>query len=75
MNSALKTEVYPLPRIEDLFASLSKGKVFSKPNLSHAYQQLKLDEVEKSQKIYTINTSKGLYQFKRLPFGIASVPA
>ena len=73
VNSALKTEVYPLPRIEDLFASLSGGKVFSKLDLSHAYQQLKLDK--ESQKYCTINTSKGLYQFKRLPFGIASAPA
>ena len=73
VNSALTTEVYPLPRIEDLFASLPGGKVFSKLDLSHAYQQLKLDE--ESQKYCTINTSKGLYQFKRLLFGIASAPA
>ena len=29
---------------EDLFASLSGGKVFSKLDLSHAYQKLKLDK-------------------------------
>ena len=44
INSVAKNEVYPLPRIEELFASVSGGKVFSKLDLSHAYLQLQLDE-------------------------------
>ena len=37
VNQAAKTDTYPLPRIEDLFASLSGGKSFSKLDLAHAY--------------------------------------
>ena len=44
INSVAKNEVYLLPRIEELFASISGGKVFSKLDLSHAYLQLQLDE-------------------------------
>ena len=58
VNPALKREVYPLPRIEDLFASLSGGKVFSKLDLLHAYQQLQLEK--ESQKYCTINTQGAL---------------
>ena len=37
VNKAAKLEVYPLPHIEDLLASLSKRKSFSKLDLSHTY--------------------------------------
>ena len=37
INRAAKLENYPIPRIEELFASLAGGKAFSKLDLSHAY--------------------------------------
>ena len=72
-NTATKTESYPLPRIEDLFACLAGGKVFSKLDLSHAYLQLPV--AEESQPLLTVNTHKGLYRYLRLPFGVSSAPA
>ena len=39
VNQAASTDTYPLPRIEDLFTSLSGGKLFSKLDLAHAYQR------------------------------------
>ena len=47
VNAVSKLEEYPLPRVEDLFAALSGGKVFSKLDLSHAYQQIVLEEDSK----------------------------
>ena len=73
MNSVAQNEVYPLPRIEEFFAAVSSGKIFSKLDLSHAYLQLQLDEA--SQEYVTINTHRGLYCYTRLPFGVASAPA
>ena len=72
-NQATKTEVYPLPRIEELFTTLSGGTSFSKLDLSHAYLQLPL--AEEFQPYLTINTRRGLYRYKRLPFGVSSAPA
>ena len=73
LNPSLQVEQYPLPKPEDLFATLSGGKVFSKIDHSQAYQQMLLDE--SCKELVTINTHRGLYRYNRLPFGIASAPA
>ena len=73
INQALDVDQYPLPKPEDLFATLSSGVTFTKLDLSQAYLQLPLEE--NSKKYATVNTHQGLYQYNRLPFGIASAPA
>ena len=72
INPVSKLNRYPLPKIEDLFSNLAKGKVFSKLDVTQAYQQLKLDQ--QSQKYVVINTHKGLFRYTRLPFGVSSAP-
>ena len=72
VNPVSKLHHYPLPKVDDLFATLSKGKVFSKIDLTQAYQQLKLSP--QPQKYLVINTHKGLFQYTRLPFGVSSAP-
>jgi ribosome-interacting GTPase 1 len=64
---------YPLPRIEDLFASLAGGKQFTKLDVAHAYLQIPLSEA--SLQYTTINTHKGLFRYNRMPFGISSAPS
>ena len=73
-NSVARADAYPLPRVEDILASLAGGKSFSKLDLAHAYQQLVLDE-ESKKYTTTINTDKGLYQYNRLTFGVPAAPA
>ena len=73
INHSSKLDSYPIPKANDLFATLAGGKSFSKLDLSHAYLQLVLDE--ESRKFTTINTHKGLFHYKRLPFGVSSAPA
>ena len=58
INKAAKQDVYPLPRVEDLFTTLAGGKSFTKLDLAHAYTQIPLDEA--SKRYVTINTHKGL---------------
>ena len=73
INPVMEIDKYPLPKPEDLFATLSGGKKFSKIDLTSAYQQLRL--TDDSQNLVTINTHKGLFKYTRLPFGVASAPA
>ena len=72
INPNSKLNRYPIPKVEDLFATLANGKVFTKLDLAQAYQQLKLDS--RSKKFVVINTHKGLFQYTRLTFGISSAP-
>ena len=71
VNQVLDVDKYPLPNPQDLLSALAGGTRFT--DLKHAYQQLPLSE--DSKQFLTINTSKGLYQYNRLPFGVASAPA
>ena len=73
VNPSLDVDTHPLPRSDELFASLAGGRVFTKIDLANAYQQMLLEE--ESRAFVTINTHKGLFRYTRLPFGIASAPA
>jgi transposase InsO family protein len=72
VNKFARVDHYPLPKISELLSSLVGGKCFSKLDLSNAYQQVELDE--NSMDLTTINTQKGLYRYRRLPFGISAAP-
>ncbi|XP_028413965.1 uncharacterized protein K02A2.6-like [Dendronephthya gigantea] len=58
INPILDVPEYPLPTAEEIFSKLNGGQKFSKLDLSHAYQQVLLDE--ESCKLLTINTHLGL---------------
>jgi hypothetical protein len=73
LNSRIRIDSYPLPRIDDLWGTLAGGETFSKLDLTHAYHQIQLED--SSKPLTTITTHKGLYRFNRLPYGIASAPA
>ena len=73
INQSLEVDQYPLPKPDDLFASLAGGVRFSKINLTQVYLQMPLEE--ESREFITVNTHMGLYRYTRLPFGIASAPA
>ena len=73
INQSARVDKYPLPNIEDLYQKLSQGRFFTKLDLSNAYLQLLLDD--DSRLLTTINTSKGLFVYNRLPFGVSAAPA
>ena len=64
VNTVAKPDVYKLPCTEDLFNKVAGGKTFTKLDLTHAYQQLKL--IEESKDLTTINNSKRAVQIHSL---------
>lgn len=69
LNPVLLIDRYPLPKIEDVLMGLNGAKFFSKIDLSHAYNQIELDE---SKKYTVINTHRGLFRYNRLVYGLSS---
>lgn len=72
VNPALRTSAYPLPTVQELLATLRGGRLFSKIDLTQAYQQLRLDDA--TAEVLTLTTINGLYKVRRLPFGVAVAP-
>lgn len=72
LNPGSKLNRYPIPKTEDILATLEQGKTFTKLDLSQAYLQLKLEE--ESSKYVVISTHKGLFRYTRLPYGISFAP-
>ena len=72
INQVVNDEQYPLPTAQDLYSTLAGSQVFTKLDLAHAHAQMSVDEA--SQRYLCINTHKGLYAYKKLPYGVKSVP-
>ena len=72
VNRYVMNPEHPIPDPDELYQRLNGGKLFSKLDLSQAYQQVELDE--SSRKYVTINTPLGLYRYTRLPYGISCAP-
>ena len=72
-NQAIIPGKHPLPTMEDIAAEFYGSTVFSKLDLNQGYLQIPL--AEESRFITAFVTHKGTYQFKRMPFGLASAPS
>ena len=62
MSPVLDVDVHPLLKPDEIFTSLAGGQVFSKLDLSSAYQWMLLEE--SSRDYLTINTHKALFVYR-----------
>ncbi len=73
LNSITKKDVYPLPRIDDIFDTLGGAKYFTSLDLASGYWQVSLDA--ESRVKFAFITHQGLHEFVRMPFGMCNAPA
>lgn len=71
-NKAILKEEFPLPKIDNMLATMGQAIIFSKIDLEQAFYHIELEEDCKYITAFT--TKNGNFQFKRLMFGVKSAP-
>ena len=73
LNKITRTYVWPMPRIEDIFAKLGKAKFYTTLDLRSGYHHIALDK-DSIKKIAFV-APIGKYEYLKVPFGLAQAPA
>jgi hypothetical protein len=73
LNAITRKDAYPLPRIDELLARVSKAKVFTKLDIRQAFHRIRMDP--ESEDYTSFRTRYGTYKCKVLPFGLCNGPA
>ena len=73
LNAATTPDEFPIPRQAEILQSLSGAQVLSSLDALSGFTQLELDpdDIEKT----AFRTHRGLFQFRRMPFGLRNGPA
>ena len=65
--------LYPLPKIDEMFAKLGGARVFSTIDLRSTYYHIGLTRESQAKSAFVVPMGK--WQFKRTPFGLSQAPA
>ena len=72
LNLATVSQAYPMTRTDSIFDALHGRKVFSILDAARGYHQLPIAPEDRWKTAFI--THKGLYQYKRMPFGLKNAP-
>ena len=73
LNKYTRKQRFPLPKIDDILASLKGAKYFCVLDLKSAYFQIEL--TEESKRFTAFRTSKGCWEYTSMPYGISNAPS
>jgi Reverse transcriptase (RNA-dependent DNA polymerase) len=69
----MENDSYDLPRVDDCLDSLGGARYFSTLDASRGYWKIDVNDADREKNSFT--SHRGLYQFKRMPFGLMTAPA
>jgi hypothetical protein len=73
LNRFTKHTIYPMQRSDEMFDALAGKSVFSNLDAARGYHQIEVDEKDRWKTAFL--THRGLYHYKRMPFGLKTAPA
>ena len=73
LNAVSRVDAYPIPRVDDLIDLLGQAQYLSTLDLTKGYWQVPISMSDQAKTAFT--TPFGLFQFKRMPFGLQGAPA
>ena len=73
LNAVTKKDAHPLPRIKDIFDTLTGSKYFCTLDLAMEYHQVEMHLDDREKTAFSIPF--GLFQYNVMPFGLATAPA
>ena len=73
VNQVTKKDAYPIPRIDDSLDALSGSQFFSTLDLVSGYWQVDVHPKDKEKTAF--GTHMGLFQFRKMPFGLCNAPS
>lgn len=73
LNRKTKKDHYPIPRIDDQLDLLNGNKYYTSLDLASGYYQIPIHPDYRHLTAFI--TPDGLYQFKKMPFGLVNSPA
>lgn len=73
LNEWTQPDHYPMQRSDDVFSSLGGASVFSSLDAARGYHQFEVDEGDRWKTAFI--SRHGLFQYRRMPFGLRNAPA
>ncbi|GJF00794.1 polyprotein [Phanerochaete sordida] len=73
LNAQTVSDEFPIPRQSEILAALSGAQVLSSLDALAGFTQMEFEESEREKTAF--RTHLGLFQFKRMPFGLKNGPS
>ena len=73
VNAQTEKDSFPLPRIDQVWPTLSRARFFASLDLLMGFHQVEVDPRDRAKTVFL--THRGFYVYNVMPFGLCNAPA